>query len=518
MPPKGHSGSTRHAGAFKLETMNEKSPPRKLTRSRNDRYIGGVAAGIASYLKVDPIFVRIAFIASLTFGGLGLLAYAVLLAVMPVEGSPDEPLPPIEPKRRNMMIGLAVIVGLLALVTADSGGFADWFFGFWPGVVFGILFWVAAVVAAIWLLASGTFNRDDSPTSPTVPPATPPAVPAEPAGAAPTEEIPSEETVETAETKTFAESPTQVPLTAVMPTRGARPRGDDVGDTGPGGPAPVRDDGPSTVGKIMLWFAIGLSALTVFCILFVISAGTTALFGGVPMAALVIVLGGGMVFAALRGRRQISLWLLTAALAVTIPMAAVSIADLRVEGSYGDINKTPLSVVDLPDDGYRMAAGNMTIDLRRFDFEAASKRSDRTPGWENNDLLNLPVQSGMGLTSIIVPDDVCVVGQIEGKAGVANFRGRQSDGLNLTQSAEVRGYPFDPRIVEVDAEFKLGAFEIVDDTQWRQDGRGGSFDDDHFDSNDQTQAAARSRAASACSEPVRAPKRTGQGRQAERDA
>ena len=100
--------------------MNEQSPPEKLIRSRTDRYVGGVAAGLAAYLKVDPVFVRIAFVATLALGGLGLLAYVILLAVMPVEGDPAEPLPPIEPKRRNLMIGLAVIVGIIGIASRTS--------------------------------------------------------------------------------------------------------------------------------------------------------------------------------------------------------------------------------------------------------------------------------------------------------------------------------------------------------------------------------------------------------------
>lgn len=121
MPSKGHSQSTDRSLTVSLDHMNKQSPPKKLARSRTDRYIGGVAAGIASRFDVDPIFVRIAFLASLAFGGLGLLAYVVLLAVMPVEGDPSDPMPPIDSKRRNQMIGLAVVVGLIALVTADSG-------------------------------------------------------------------------------------------------------------------------------------------------------------------------------------------------------------------------------------------------------------------------------------------------------------------------------------------------------------------------------------------------------------
>ncbi|HMT06114.1 MAG TPA: PspC domain-containing protein [Solirubrobacterales bacterium] len=470
--------------------MNEQSPPKKLTRSRDDRYVGGVAAGIGEHFNIDPIFVRIGFVASLALGGLGLLAYLVLLAVMPVEGDPAEPLPPIEPKRRNLMIGLAVAVGIVGIAVADSGDFAGWLFGFWPGTVFGILFWVAAAGVVFWLLASGKFDR----SAQKEPGLSKPVIDTEPP--APTPGEPSTEVV------TYAESPSQL-STEVMETRqmpqgeadpaaatqsdSARGSGESAGNAAP---APVRDDGPSTIGKIMVWFAIGVSALIVFSTLFVVSAGTTALFGGVPMAALVILLGGAMVFAGLRGRRQISLWLLTAAIAVTLPMAAVSIADLRVEGSYGDLNETPLSVLDIPEDGYKMAAGNMTIDLRRFDFPANHEQP-------------LDVESGMGLTSIIVPDDVCVTGVVTGKAGIANIRGRQSNGIDIRQSAPgpsgwKPGVRNRGNLLMLDADFKLGAFEVVDSTQWRADGSGGSFEDNDLEADDRATAAARDRASAAC--------------------
>lgn len=467
--------------------MNEQSPPEKLIRSRTDRYVGGVAAGLAAYLKVDPVFVRIAFVATLALGGLGLLAYVILLAVMPVEGDPAEPLPPIEPKRRNLMIGLAVIVGIIGIATADSGNFAGWLFGFWPGTLFGILFWSAAAVAVIWLLASGalTGNRGDEP-------AEAPRTPSFP-DSEPRKQDPSTEVV------TYAESPTQLP-TEVMETRqmyaraGQGAGGETSEGSGPEASAapapPARDDGSGVVGKIMVWFAIGLTALVVFCTLFVISAGTTAIFGGVPMAALVIILGGGMIFAGVRGRRQVSLWLLTAAIAITLPMAAVSIADLRVEGSYGEIRETPLTIADIPGDGYKMAAGNMTIDLRKFHFSPLHEQS-------------IEVKSGMGLTSVIVPDDVCVSGLVTGKAGIANIRGLESNGLDIHQSAPgpsdwKPGMRSRGNLLLIDGDFKLGAFEVVDATQWRRDGRGGGFEDNDLDPDARASTAARARATAAC--------------------
>lgn len=59
----------------------------KLTRSNNSM-IGGVAAGIAEALKVDPTIVRIAFVLVSLFAGGGVLIYLILWAVIPKEGAP----------------------------------------------------------------------------------------------------------------------------------------------------------------------------------------------------------------------------------------------------------------------------------------------------------------------------------------------------------------------------------------------------------------------------------------------
>ena len=57
----------------------------KLTRSRNSM-IGGVAGGIATYLKLDPTLIRIAFVLVSLFAGGGVLLYLILWAVIPKEG------------------------------------------------------------------------------------------------------------------------------------------------------------------------------------------------------------------------------------------------------------------------------------------------------------------------------------------------------------------------------------------------------------------------------------------------
>lgn len=61
------------------------TPTQRLMRSRNDKIIAGVAGGIAQYLAVDPVFVRLAFVLA-GLSGIGLLLYPILWLIMPVEG------------------------------------------------------------------------------------------------------------------------------------------------------------------------------------------------------------------------------------------------------------------------------------------------------------------------------------------------------------------------------------------------------------------------------------------------
>lgn len=64
---------------------------KQLHRSRTDKKIAGVCAGIANYFEIDPVVVRILFIILILPGGLpGVLPYFVLWIVVPLEAaSPD---------------------------------------------------------------------------------------------------------------------------------------------------------------------------------------------------------------------------------------------------------------------------------------------------------------------------------------------------------------------------------------------------------------------------------------------
>lgn len=65
--------------------MNSSTPPvRRLYRSVTDRMIAGVAAGLGDYLKVDPVWIRILFVAlAVLSSGLFVLVYLAAWVLVP---------------------------------------------------------------------------------------------------------------------------------------------------------------------------------------------------------------------------------------------------------------------------------------------------------------------------------------------------------------------------------------------------------------------------------------------------
>lgn len=76
----------------------------RLMRSRDDAIIAGVAGGIARYLGVDSVIVRLIFVV-LVFTGVGVLLYPVLWIIMPLERTPAPGRPSNDPGREPFVRG-----------------------------------------------------------------------------------------------------------------------------------------------------------------------------------------------------------------------------------------------------------------------------------------------------------------------------------------------------------------------------------------------------------------------------
>jgi phage shock protein PspC (stress-responsive transcriptional regulator) len=88
-------GTVEDFAAFEGETHQQsteekKAASKRLYRDPENQVIAGVASGIANYFQIDPIIVRLLFVASLFFGGAGILIYIVLWIVMPEAKTPSE--------------------------------------------------------------------------------------------------------------------------------------------------------------------------------------------------------------------------------------------------------------------------------------------------------------------------------------------------------------------------------------------------------------------------------------------
>ncbi|WP_052663730.1 PspC domain-containing protein [Psychromicrobium lacuslunae] len=126
----------------------------------SDRWVGGVASGVAARLGIDPIIVRGIVVVTSIFFGIGLLAYGVAWALLP---EPDGRIHVQEVSRGTWsggMTGASIFVllgilpfwrGLIFLNIFDSAG---WFP--WP------LIWIAGIVAVIiWAVNRGKTSRPE---------------------------------------------------------------------------------------------------------------------------------------------------------------------------------------------------------------------------------------------------------------------------------------------------------------------------------------------------------------------
>ena len=121
--------------------------PRHLRRSKSDRMIAGVAGGIGEYFRIDPVLVRIGFVALALFGGAGLIVYPVAWVLVPdYDGAPRG-------IREILKIGAVVVAALAVSLGLFLAGAAAAGFGGSTAVA------IAVLVAGVLLFAAAFGGR-----------------------------------------------------------------------------------------------------------------------------------------------------------------------------------------------------------------------------------------------------------------------------------------------------------------------------------------------------------------------
>src|SRR2546421_8631870 len=141
-----------------METTEIIREPRRLSRPRDGRWLGGVSAALGTYFDLSPAIYRIAFVALALAGGPGILLYVAAWLVIPAEGEEDSIAAAAlkrNQERPSRAVGLALLafVGIVALSEARL----------WPTP--GNL-WLAAAVAGAALVWWQVGRRSSAQPSP----------------------------------------------------------------------------------------------------------------------------------------------------------------------------------------------------------------------------------------------------------------------------------------------------------------------------------------------------------------
>jgi phage shock protein PspC (stress-responsive transcriptional regulator) len=353
-------------------------PPRRLARRSDERLLGGVAGGVADYLGIDVVLVRLAFVVAAFLGGVGVIAYLVGWIVLPV--APTAPGVEAAHADRRQLIGY----GLVALGLLTIGGRLGWTIrgggAFWPVLL------IALGAAVLWLRTRDTHDeRGPAPGGPAAPASSATAT-------APTPTRPMTPTPPTrpmAGTEPGAEAPTE-PYTGHASTA-ASPT--------PTAPRPRSYLGPVTWSLLLV--LVGAAWL-------LDAAGVVDLDVGVVLALALAVVGGALVVSAWWGRSR---GLIALGIPLVLVVGGLGLVDVPLDGGVGSPTYRPTTIAAVHR-SYQLAIGDLSLDLRRVDFTGGRR--------------HVHAQLGIGQLNVTVPAGVRVV--VHGHAGVGSVTalGRQS--------------------------------------------------------------------------------------------
>lgn len=236
------------------------------------------------------------------------------------------------------------------------------------------------------------------------------------------------------------------------------------------------------IGSILL----AIFAVCALCFLALAAAWAGATGHGVAVAIGVVAIGVVLVIAAFTGGAR---WLIAPAIAVAVPLGVVSAADISFGDGVGEREYRPATLASIPEDGYELGIGQLVVDLRGLD-------------WQEDTVVEMNVDLGIGQAVVGVPSDVCVTHDVSTRAGSLRVAGDEQDGVDAESVANI-GARATPRL-ELTGEVDLGEFRVANDDDADLDDRG------RWDWDDGEDAQMREDLEAACAmPPERAPEQRG---------
>ncbi|MEJ2859398.1 MULTISPECIES: PspC domain-containing protein [unclassified Saccharothrix] len=374
-------------------------------RPHAGRKIAGVAAGIAERYQIDPVIVRVAFVAMALCNGAGVLVYLLgwlFLAQQDDEVSAAESL--VGRGRSSTPAPLTVLLGLALLPATGlffDGGFT---------MVGGLLLSAGAIYALH--RGRGALNRPapspevshvdtaDAPTTRVTPPAW------DPLGAAP-----------------FAwDLPEPTPTTPPAPVTPTRPRRRKSRVAG------------ATFGLALVVLAGSI-----------VASGYSDWFTAPHVIGLVVAtLGLGMVVGAFRGGGKGLIGLVVPLSVVGVVMTSVSFPEWNESDRYGDVSSRPTAIADVQSK-YDSNVGTVDVDLTGLPASGSVKTQ---------------VEVGLGEVRVVVPKNADVVATCEADLGAVTCLDKRSDGKNPEEWVTDNG-PDGEGGLKIELDVRAGMGEVV---------------------------------------------------------
>jgi len=137
---------------------NQAKTPKKLYRSRSDRYIGGICGGLGAYLNLDSNLIRVLFIISIFLGGTGIILYIAGLIIIP-----ENPSEEAHVSRRinpNYIWGIVLVVIGCLLLLRQLG----WYYNFHFWHIPWVFVWAALLISGGLYLIFGYRSQPEEET------------------------------------------------------------------------------------------------------------------------------------------------------------------------------------------------------------------------------------------------------------------------------------------------------------------------------------------------------------------
>ncbi len=418
-----------------------------------DRWIGGVASGIAHRMGIDPLIVRGIFIVLTVFAGIGVLLYGLAWALLP---EPDGRIHVQEAGAGRWSSGMtgALITTVLGL-TGLGGGFWGWSNNGFGGFLWTV-FWVGGAIYVIYYLTQRNKARNGAPINATPRPAGPGGHPAYAAPystqypAAPYTSAYAGTDTGSAANPPYTPTP---PAGSIPPSGGAFPGGDNYGGgsysggsygggyqaQGPAQAPRPRPSGPGapavaiTAGTALI-VGGGLKALNATN---VINLGDAA--NAIVWASGAAVLGLGILIAGLRGK--------TSGILGFFAVVALIIGGIyNVVGNgdrvrFTDVAWTPVSI-EQAKGGFDVTAGRGTLDLTDLNLTAPL----------TSDVV-VPLDVTASNVTVVIPNDVPVKIEADMTMGNMHEGNDNRSGISSRETSYNTDKPGASLIVKIDGTF-----------------------------------------------------------------